>query len=260
MVLYRTGTFSVVSTGASQTLNLGFVPTLFTATDISSTTTNGVDVYWDAGMASLAVPITLLTTWSSSTPTRAFLTTTGISAFQSSDANLYTPQQAPYTTTSGDRAYINQSTNQVIATTGNITNAAQAVVTTGDLHSFTTAADVGVTVVTFHGVPGMTQINGLSGVITAVGSTSTFTVNINTTNFGTYNSSGKTQGVNSGFFNVITGAPATTLYGNTNLPTAEANLGFIGITLGTGVVGASGVSNGHVFSYQAFAQSPVTGP
>ena len=90
------------------------------------------------------------------------------------------PNQAPYTTVSGNRAYVQQSTNLVI--TG-ISNAANASVTA--THSFT-SADVGVTVVTFHGVLGMTQINGLSGVIQSVTSTTSFTVNIDSTNFGTY--------------------------------------------------------------------------
>ena len=252
MALYRTGTFTVVSTGAAQNLNLGFVPTYFIATDISRASGGGVDVYWDAGMAALATPITLLTTWSASTPTRSFLTTNGITPFQSADADLFTPQQAPYTTTSGNRAYIGESTNLVI--TG-ISQAANASVTA--THSFT-SSDIGVTVVTFHGVQGMTQINQLQGIITGVTSTTSFTVNINSTNFGAYIAG--TAGVTGGFANVITGAPVDTLYSNQLLPTAEANLGFIGITIGTSVVGASSVVNGDVFSYQAFAQSPATGP
>jgi len=254
MAIYRTGTFSVVSTAAAQNLNLGFVPSLFIAEDITllSTTGDGANVYWDSNMAALATPITKLQLVSGGSITQSTLTTTGIKAFQSADSNLFLPAQAPYTTTSGNRAYIGASTNLVI--TG-ISNAANASVTA--THSFT-SSDIGVTVVTFHGVMGMTQINGLSGVIQTVTSTTSFTVNINTTNFGTY--SAGTAGLTGGFANVITGAPADTLYSNTLLPTAEANLGFIGITLGTGVVGASGVSNNDVWSYHAWLQSPVTGP
>ena len=117
-----------------------------------------------------------------------------------------------------------------------------------------------MTVVTFHGVPGMTQINGVSGTILSVPTTTTFSVSINTSNFSAYSSVGVTQGVNSGFFNVITGAPVDTLYSNTLLPTAEANLGIIGVTIGTGVVGATGASNADIWSYHAWLQSPVTGP
>ena len=254
MAIYRTGTFTVVSTAAAQNLNLGFVPSLFIAEDITllGTSGSGANVYWDSNMAALATPITKLQTVSGGTVTQSTLTTTGIKAFQSSDSSLFVPQQAPYTTTSGNRQYVGASTLLVI--TG-ISNAANASITA--THSFT-ASDIGVTVVTFHGVLGMTQINGLSGVIQTVTSTTSFTVNINTTNFGTY--SAGVAGATGGFANVITGAPVTTLYSNTILPTAEANLGFIGITLGTGVVGATGVSNSDVWSYQAWLQSPATGP
>jgi hypothetical protein len=202
----------------------------------------------------LATPITTLVLWSGGSATRSTLTTTGISSFISTDANLFTPQQAPYTTTTGNRQYIGASTNLVI--TG-ISQAAQASITA--THSFT-SSDIGVTVVAFHGVPGMTQINGLTGVIQSVTSTTSFTVNINTTNFSAYSLGSGTNGLNSGFANVITGAPVSTLYANSYYNTAQANLGFIGLTIGTGIVGASGVSNSDVFSYQAWLQSPATGP
>jgi hypothetical protein len=254
MAIYRTGTFKVVSTAAAQNLNLGFVPSLFIAEDITllSTTGNGANVLWDAGMAALATPITKLQTITGGAITQSTLTTTGIKEFQSTDSNLFLPQQAPYTTTTDNRSYIGGSTNLVI--TG-LSNAANASVTA--THSFTTS-DIGVTVVTFHGVLGMAQINGLSGVIQTVTSTTSFTVNINTTNFSAYVAG--TAGLTGGFANVITGAPVNTLYSNTLLPTAEANLGFIGVMLGTGVVGAAQVMNGDVWSYHAWLQSPATGP
>jgi len=256
MALYRTGTFTLTSTAASQTLNLGFVPTYFTMQDITlaGTSGRGASVIWDAGMAALATPITILQSVAAGSITQSTSTTNGISSFVSSDANLFTPQQAPYTTITGNKAYINQSTSLVI--TG-LSAAANASVTA--THSFTTS-DIGVTVVTFHGVPGMSQINGLSGVITGVTSTTSFTVNINSSNFTAYSSAGKTAGVNTGFANVITGAPVTTLYGNVILPTAEANLGFSGITMGTDIWALANVANSDVWSYQAFAQGPVTGP
>ncbi len=254
MAFYRTGTFVLTSTAASQTLNLGFVPTYFSMQDVTllSTTGDGANILWDAGMAGLATPITLAQSVSGGTITQSTLQTTGVSAFQSSDANLFTPQQAPYTTISGNRQYIQQSTNLVI--TG-LSNAANASVTA--THSFTTA-DIGVTVVTFHGVMGMTQINGLQGIIQTVTSTTSFTVNINTTNFGTYVAG--TAGVTGGFANVITGAPVNTIYSNQSLPTSEQNLGFIGITMGTGIWALTGVTNADVWSYHAWAQSPATGP
>lgn len=254
MVLYKSGTIKVVSGGAAQVLNLGFIPDWFYMRNdtiyTSGTVTGVTDVWYDTQMASLATAYNLIITQSTGVPaySRLASVTTGITAFQSSDDNLYTPQQAPYNVITGNRAYIGRSTELVI--TG-ISNAANAVVTA--THSFTTA-DQGVTVVTFHGVLGMTQINGLSGIVQTVTGTTSFTVNINTTNFGVY--SAGTAGLTGGFANVITGAPVSTTYGNTILPTAEANLGIIGLNLGTSVM----VNTSDIWSYQAFLQSPVTGP
>ena len=267
MAIYRTGTFVVPAANAATTINLGFVPSVFRCYDVTlaaagapDATAEGASAYWDSVLGALSTPVTLLQTTTAGVITAKNLTTTGISPFQSTDANLFTPQQAPYFNTTGTRVYIGASTLQVIdKTAAAISQAANAVVTTSEAHSFT-SADVGVTVVTFHGVPGMTQINGLSGVIQSVPTTTTFTVNINTTNFSAYSTTGTTEGLNSGFFNVITGAPANTLYANTSLPTAEANLGYIGLTIGTGVMGATGVTAGDTFFYEAILQSPATGP
>lgn len=255
-MLYRSGSLTVVAGGAAQTLNLGFVPDWFymrNDTIYSSGTVTGVtDVWFDTYLSGLSTAYNIINTNNAGVPaySRLAATTTGVTAVISSDANLFTPQQAPYTTITGNRAYINQSTNLVI--TG-VSQAANASITA--THSFT-SADIGVTAVTFHGIPVMTQLNGLTGVIQSVTSTTSFTVNINTTNFTAYSSSGKTAGVNTGFANVITGAPAATVYGNVSLPTAEANLGIIGLNLGTSVM----VNTNDVWSYQAFLQSPVTGP
>ena len=67
-----------------------------------------------------------------------------------------------------------------------ITKATQAVVTIGT-HSFTTTEQV-----YFSDIVGMTQMNGLTGTITAVAAT-TITVNINSTAFGTYTSGGRIE-------------------------------------------------------------------
>ncbi len=254
MVLYKSGTVKVTTGGVAQKLNLGFIPDWFYMRNdtiyASGTITGVTDVWMDTYLAGLSTAYNLIITQTTGVPaySRLAAVTTGVTPFQSADSDLFTPQQAPYTTTSGNRAYIGESTLLVI--TG-LSNAANASVTA--THSFT-SSDIGVTVVTFHGVMGMTQINGLSGVIQSVTSTTSFTVNINTTNFGTY--SAGVAGLTGGFANVITGAPADTLYGNVLLPTAEANLGIIGLNLGTSVM----VNTNDVWSYQAFLQSPVTGP
>lgn len=257
MAIYRSGTFTVADNTAVQTLNLGFVPDFLILEDITllKTSGSGITATWDQVMNTIAGgPITKLLDSAAGTITQSTLTTTGVLPFQTTDAALYVPAQAPYNVAIGNRAYILQSTELVI--TG-ITAASQAVVTA--THSFT-SSDWGVTVVTFHGIPGMTQLNGLSGVVTNSTSTTSFTVSINTTNFTAYSSAGKTAGVNTGFANVITGAPVDTLYSNTLLPTAEANLGIIGVTIGTGIVGATGGADADIWSYHAWLQSPATGP
>ncbi len=264
MAIYRQGTFNVPTGKVALNLNLGFVPCEFRMWNQTvfntGTLTGTIEGWWNSTMGAQGTPMSMLGTWTAGAPVWSRLTTTGIVPFQSSDPNLFTPQQAPYTTTSANRQYIGQSTNQVISKTASaITQAANALVTTDIAHSFT-SSDIGVTVVTFHGVPGMTQINGLSGVIQSVPTTTTFTVNINTTNFSAYSTTGTTAGLTSGFFNVITGAPVNTLYGNSLLPTAEANLGFIGLTIGTGYFSDATVTAGDLYFYSAILQAPVTGP
>lgn len=259
MVLYKMGTLTVVAGGAAQNLNLGFVPDIFRMRNdtifASGTVTGVTEVYWDRYLGSLTTPRTNITTMTtgvaaySGINSGTLAATTGVISFQTADNLLYTPDQAPYTTITGNKAYVGPGTNLVIT---DISKAANASVTA--THSFT-SADVGVTVVTFHGVPGMTQINTLSGIIQSVTSITSFTVNINSTNFSTYDTA-TTDGYNSGIANVITGAPANTLYSNVSLPTAQANLGIIGVRLGTTIM----VNTNDVWFYEAILQSPATGP
>lgn len=240
MSIVKTGSLIVATGGVAQNLNLGFIPSLFTMRNdtiwASGTITGVADVYWDEYLGSLSTPKTLITTYTtgvaaySSINSGTAAATTGVIPYQTPDSLLYVPNQAPYTT--------NLSTNLTIT---NISQAANASITA--THSFT-SADVGVTVVTFHGILGMTQMNTLSGVVQSVTSTTSFTVNINSTNFSTY--------VSGGVANVITGAPANTLYGNTLLPTAEANLGIIGLRLGTTIM----VNTGYVWYYEAILNYP----
>jgi uncharacterized protein (TIGR02217 family) len=84
-------------------------------------------------------------------------------------------------TTTGLVTFTPDSTATITA----ITKAANALVTTSAAHGFT----VGQTIY-FSGVAGMTSINGLTGVVQTTPLTTTFTVNINSTNFSTYTSGG----------------------------------------------------------------------
>jgi hypothetical protein len=184
----------------------------------------------------------IIQTTTSGVPAYSELTSNGVTPFVTTDPNLFIPPQAPYNATSGgNRAYIQQSTNLII--TG-ISNAAQASVTA--THSFT-SADIGVTWVTFSQVVGMTQINTLRGQITGVTSTTSFTVNINSTNFSTYTSGG--------IANVITGAPVTTQFGAQIQQTPLYNQGVAGLTLGSSLM----VNTSDVWKWIAFYDTSVTG-
>jgi len=251
MTIYRTGTFLVPAANAAYNLNLGFVPSVFRCYDVTLAAAGAPDAtatmaraYWDTALGALTTPVTLLETAAAGVLTLQNLTTTGIASFRTPDSLLFVPNSSTAALVAPYQA--NFSTNLTI--TG-ISKAANASITA--THAFQ-ASDVGVTVVTFHNIVGMTQMNTLSGVIQSVTGTTSFTVNINSTNFSTYVSGGQA--------NVITGAPTNTLYGNQSLPTSQANLGFIGLTIGTGVMGATGVTAGDTFFYEAILQSDATGP
>jgi hypothetical protein len=219
MAIIRTGT--VTGTGSAINLNLGFVPSQIRLVN-HTTLVPGTGIVYSEWYNSMANASAYQTTVSSSAPVISYLTTNGFTPYQTADSALWTPTRLTIT---------------------GISKAAQAVVTA--THAFT-SADYGVTVVTFSAVVGMIQINGLRGTVVSSTSTTSFTVNIDTTGFTTYSSGGEA--------NIITGIPATTLYGNTILTTAQANVGQIGITLGTSVAGSSA----DVIRYVAVLDTDVT--
>lgn len=234
MAIIKTGTFTTTLGGAAQNLTLGFTPSYFRAVNhtsiVTPTNTEIASFEWFSTMANASAYVR--TYDASVIDLLTLLTTNGVTPFTTADNRLYVPAQAPYTT--------NNSTNLTI--TG-ISAAANASITA--THSFT-ASDIGVTVVTFHEVVGMTQINTLSGIVQTVTGTTVFTVNINSTNFTAYSSGG--------IANVITGAPVTTVYGNTILPTAQANLGVIGLTFGTTLMAVTA----DTWRYEAHLNAPFT--
>lgn len=245
MAFIKKGTLTVADDTTAQFLNLGFVPSYFKMTNKTKIvgTTNGVVIAeWYDDMANDTAYI-----WTTSsgdgTNKLTIQATNGITPFQTPDEFLYVPFSASNPTSTAVYQ-ANESTNLVVT---NISNAANASVTA--THSFT-SADIGVTVVTFHIVDreSMIQINTLSGIIQSVTSTTSFTVNINTTNFTSFNNATPE------IANVITGAPANTLYGNVSLPTAQANLGFIGLLLGSALM----VDEDDVWEYVAMLDTPVT--
>ena len=239
MAIVRKGTLSVTLGGAAQNLQLGFIPSYFRMVNktiqTSGTVTGVTNVEWWDDMANASAYITTYTTGSG---VLSYISTNGVTPYSTADSALYTP------------------TNLTI--TG-ISKAANASITA--THNFT-SQDIGVTVVTFHGVKGMTQINTLSGVIQSVTSTTSFTVNINSTGFTTY--------VSGGIANVITGLPAlqggNLATGNapgfppaqTNtsqvLNTALFNAGSIGLTLGSTLM----VNTSDVWEYLALLDADFT--
>jgi hypothetical protein len=200
MAIYKTGT--ITGTGAAINLNLGFVPSRIRLLNIT-TLTSGVGIFdseWFYGMTNA----TAHTITTAGIPVHALTAANGFTPYQTGDAALWT------------------ATN--ITITG-ISAAAQAVVTAANSLAL---GDV----VTFHGVVGMTQINGLRGKVVALGGGAAFTVDINTTAFTAYASGG-----------------IANLISNT-----QYNVGQIGMTLGTSVAGA--VSD-EIF-YEAYLNTPVT--
>jgi hypothetical protein len=220
MAIIKVGTFTTTASGVAQNLNLGFVPSYFQATN-QTTTASGTGLFqfsWYKSMPN-AYAYTITT---SGTPVFGLLTTNGVTPYFPTDASLWPATQLTIT---------------------GITKAANASITA--THNFT-AADIGVTTVTISGVVGMTQINTLRGVIQSVTSTTSFTVNINSTSFSTYTSGG--------IANIITGHPAIETLGFQTLNTPQFNTGFIGLTFGTSLM----VTAADVWQYQAVLDAAFT--
>ena len=233
MAIVKKGTLTVATGGTAQNLNLGFIPSYFRMVNktiqTSGTVTGVTNVEWWNDMANASAYITTYTTGSGAL---SYISTNGITPYQTALGSEFVPL-------TGLPA---AATNTNLTITG-ISKAANASITA--THAFT-SADIGVTTVTFHGVVGMTQINTLSGVIQSVTSTTSFTVNINTTNFTTYTSGG--------IANVITGVPPTTQFGFQVENTPLYNVSFIGLTLGTTLM----VNTSDVWEYLALLDTDIT--
>lgn len=232
MAIVKKGTLTVVSGGTAQNLNLGFVPSYFKMENKTKivANTNGVQVaeWWDDNANASAY----IQTMTAGAPVLSYLSSNGVTPY-------YTTQGTEFVPLSGLPA---GATNTSLTITG-ISKAANASITA--THAFT-SADIGVTTVTFHNVVGMDQINTLSGVIQSVTSTTSFTVNINSTNFSTY--------VSGGIANIITGVPPTTTTGFQVYNTPLYNVGFVGLTLGSSLM----VTTSDVWQYLAVLDAPFT--
>lgn len=232
MAIVKKGTLIVGTGGTAQNLNLGFTPgyiRLENKTKIIGGT-NGVQIAeWYDDMANASA---YLWTTTSGAPVISYTSTNGITPFQSAPGTEFVPLSglpAGATSTNLTITGISKATNASITAT----------------HAFT-SADIGVTTVTFHGIVGMTQMNTLSGVIQSVTSTTSFTVNINSTSFSTWTSGG--------YANIITGVPPTTTQGFQTFNTPLKNVSFQGITLGSTIM----VTTSDVWQYVAYLDAPFT--
>lgn len=233
MAIVKKGTLTVGTGGTAQNLNLGFVPSFFRMVNktiqTSGTVTGVTNVEWWNDMANASAYITTYTTGS---PVLSYISTNGVTPYSTAQGTEFVPLSG----------LPPGAVNTNLTITG-ISKAANASITA--THAFT-SADVGVTTVTFHGINGMTQMNTLSGVIQSVTSTTSFTVNINSTNFSTWTSGG--------IANVITGEPPTTQYGFQVTNTPLSNSSFIGLTLGTTLM----VNTSDVWEYLAMLDADFT--
>ncbi len=232
MAIVRKGTLTVGTGGTAQNLNLGFIPSYIRFENKTKivANTNGVQIaewYDDNANASA-----YLWTTTSGAPVISYTSTNGVTPYS-------TPAGIEYVPLTGLPA---AAVNTNLTITG-ISKAANASITA--THAFT-SADIGVTTVTFHGINGMTQMNTLSGVIQSVTSTTSFTVNINSTNFSTWTSGG--------IANIITGVPPTTTTGFQVYNTPLLNVGFTGLTLGSAIM----VTTADVWQYVAYLDAPFT--
>jgi len=234
MAIVKKGTLTVATTGTAQNLNLGFIPSSFrmvNKTKITATTNGVVIAEWFNDMPNATANI-WTTSGGDGTIKLTYTATNGVTPYLPTVGLEYVPLTG-----------LPPSAKTTNLTITGISAAANASITA--THAFT-SADVGVTTVAFHGVVGMTQINGLTGVIQSVTSTTSFTVNINTTAFTAYSSGG--------IANPISGVPALTTTGFQTYNTPLSNVGFQGLTLGTALM----VTGSDVWEYIAQLDTDVT--
>jgi len=237
MAIIQTGTFTVATGGVAQNLNIGFIPSVLTLWN-DSVMISGTGIGYAQWLSSM-------TTGTNAQASSAYIQTftAGAPVWTKLTANAVTPYITPLGSEYVPLTGLPSGAVNTNLTITAISKAANAVITA--THAFT-AADIGVTTVTIHGVVGMTQINTLSGIIQSVTSTTSFSVNINSTNFSTYGSGG--------IANIITGVPPTTQTGFQVYNTPLYNVGFIGVTLGSVLL----ATTGNYWRYEAVLNTPVT--
>jgi len=252
MAIIKNGSLTVATGGVAQNLGLGFYPTRFTMWNqtltVAQPVTGGIlSAFWMPQMSNGEAFI-------EKSYSVSVATTPPVDIQYSVQKILLTSNGITPYTTAGSSVF--PSSNLTI--TG-ISQAANARITA--THAFT-SNDIGVTVVSFHNVVGMTQINTLSGVVQSITSTTSFTVNINTTSFTAYSSGG--------IANIVTGIPALQggliTSGNApGFPPAQTstsqilnaplyNTSILGLTLGSSLM----VNTDDVWLYEAVLDADFT--
>jgi len=229
------GTFTTTTGGVAQNIPFGLTPSSIEAWNVTSQTTPGnaliSSFYWQDTMPNASAFRSMYNATPVSVP--GYISTNGVTPYETSDALKWVPNQEPYLT--------NGSTNLTI--TG-ITRGATTTITA--THSFT-SADNNVTWVTFHNIVGTTGLNTLRGKVISSTSTTSFVVDIDSTNMAAWVSGGQA--------NVITGAPVTTQFGPQVIMTPQRDLGVAGLTLGTSLM----VTTGDVWYFRAIWNDPTNG-
>lgn len=233
MSQYRNGI--ITSTGAAVNLNLGFVPDRFTVTNYTKTAAQTGVGYSEWINHVIASAKAFITTYTAGVPTVSLLASNG-----------FTPVML-----GGDW----QSTQYTI--TG-ITNTNPGVVTVSSVSPTNTLTLVNGMTLTFSSVGGMTQVNTNRYVVAGISGTSfnlydTFGNPVDTTGFGTYTSGGIAN-------EISYPATAPTINATTGQISAPGNpagnqfdIGYEGITLGTGVVGSAA----DVLYWEAWLSTPT---
>lgn len=216
MAIYKTGTLVVPTPAAVINLNLGFIPSHIRVIN-QTLLAASADRFFSAEWFDTMANGTSLLIKNPAVPVFSYGAANGFTPFQTGNAALWT------------------ATNLTIT---NISQAATALVTCAN------SLNVG-DVVTFSGVVGMVQINTLRGVVTAA-TGANFNVNINTTGFTAYGSGG--------IANVIASSNAAYCATPVNGGPTQANVGQIGLTLGSDIT----TTAADVLYYEATLNAPFT--
>lgn len=236
MSQYRNGVFT--STAAAVNLNLGFLPDRVTVTNWTASATDATAVF-ESNFYRNATPA-------------------GYASCLTKTVTTGAVTQAPITSNGFTLVNLGADWQNTQYTITGITKANPGVVTVSSVSPTNTLTLVNGMTITISGVVGMTQVNQNRYIVAGISGTSfnlydLFGNPVDTSAYGTYSSGG--------IINQISyPATAPTINATTGQISAQGNpagnqydIGYQGITLGTGVVG----SNGNTIFWEAWTQTPT---